>query len=164
MSINYCPILSTLGYILSPDGKSVLLSHRIARSSDEQFGKYNGLGGHMEAEEDAAACMIREIREEAGIKVTAMTLRGTVNWTNFGKHGENWLAFVFLITAFEGKPKSSNEEGTLSWIPLSEMNKYPMWEGDRYFLPLVFDNDPRPFHAHLPYQGDHPVAWHCTRI
>ena len=164
MSINYCPILSTLGYILSPDGKHVLLSHRIARHSDQQFGKYNGLGGHMESGEDAAACMIREIQEEAGIKVTAMTLRGTVNWTNFGKNGENWLAFVFLMTAFEGEPKSSNEEGTLSWVPVSELDNYPMWEGDRYFLPLVFDSDPRPFHGYLPYDREHPVSWSCTRI
>lgn len=164
MSICYCPILSTLGYIMSPDGKSVLLSHRIARNTDEQFGKYNGLGGHMEAGEDAAQCMLREIREEAGIEVTAMTLRGTVNWTNFGPKGENWLAFVFKITAFNGTPASSNEEGTLSWVPLVDFPKYPMWEGDKYFLPLVFDNDPRPFHALLPYDHDHPIGWSFTRM
>jgi 8-oxo-dGTP diphosphatase len=39
-----------------------------------------------------------------------------------------------------------------------------MWEGDRYFLPLVFDNDPRPFHGYLPYDREHPVSWSCTRI
>ncbi len=164
MSTSYCPILSTLGYILSPDGSQVLLSHRIARHSDEQFGKYNGLGGHMEPEEDAAACMIREIREEAGIKVTAMTLRGTVNWTNFGPHRENWLAFIFLVTAFTGTPFTDNVEGTLSWVPVADLGNYPMWEGDRYFVPLVFDGDPRPFHGYLPYDGEHPIRWSMTRI
>lgn len=164
MANSYCPILSTLGYILSPDGKQVLLSHRIARKSDEQFGKYNGLGGHMEPGEDAAQCMIREIQEEAGIKVTAMTLRGTVNWTGFGKNAENWLAFIFLITAFEGTPASSNVEGTLSWVPVEKLGDYPMWEGDRYFIPLVFDQDPRPFHGYLPYNGDHPISWSYTRL
>jgi len=164
MSTNYCPIMSTLGYILSPDGKQVLLSHRIGRQEDEQFGKYNGLGGHMEADEDIASCMIREIREEAGITVTAMQLRGTVNWTNFGPHGENWIAFIFLITAFEGQPQSTNEEGTLSWVSLDQLEQLPMWEGDRHFLPLVFDGDPRVFHGYLPYDGEHPTGWKFVRI
>ncbi len=156
--------MSTLGYILSPDGTQVLMSHRIGRHDDEQFGKYNGLGGHMEPEEDIAACMIREIREESGLDVTAMTLRGTVNWTNFGPKYENWLAFVFLVTAFTGQPPASNEEGTLQWVPRATIMDLPMWPGDRYFLPLVFDDDPRPFHAWLPYDGDHPVGWHVTRL
>jgi len=156
--------MSTLGYILSPDGKQVLMSHRIARKSDEQFGKYNGLGGHMEPGEDIAACMLREIREEASINVTAMTLRGTVNWTNFGPHNENWIAFIFLITAFEGTPVSSNVEGTLQWVDREKIMELPMWPGDRYFLPLVFDDDPRQFHAYLPYNGDTPIGWSCTRL
>ena len=52
MSQNYCPIMSTLGYVLSPDRQNVLMTHRISRKSDEQFGKYNGLGGHMLPDED----------------------------------------------------------------------------------------------------------------
>jgi 8-oxo-dGTP diphosphatase len=163
MSKNYCPILSTLGYILSPDRKSVLLSHRIARKNDEQYGKYNGLGGHMEPEEDVATCMIREIREESSLEVTQMQLRGTVNWTGFGPNHESWLAFIFLITEFKGTPTSSNVEGTLSWVPLADFDQYPMWEGDKYFLPLVFDGDPRPFHGYLPYDGEKPLKWEYQR-
>ena len=100
MSVNYCPIAATLGYILSPDRKRVLLVHRIGRKEDEQYGKYNGLGGHMKKDEDVAHCMTREIQEEAGIEVTSMHLRGTINWTGFGENYESWLAFVFLIDGF----------------------------------------------------------------
>lgn len=64
----YAPVAATLGYVLSPDRRSVLMVHRNARPSDHAFGKYNGLGGKMEPDEDLAACMIREIREEAGIE------------------------------------------------------------------------------------------------
>ena len=95
MSMKYCPIMSTLGYVLSPARDRVLLSHRIARQSDDQYGKFNGLGGHMEPSEDIASCMIREIREEAGIEVTAMSLRGTVNWTGFGSNKEDWAGLYF---------------------------------------------------------------------
>ncbi len=160
----YRPIASVLGYILSPDRRSVLLVHRVSRAQDEQFGKYNGLGGRMERDEDVATAMIREVREEAGIEVTQMSLRGTVNWTGFGPHGEDWLGFVFLIEAFTGTPQTQNEEGPLTWVPVERLAELPMWEGDRYFLPLVFDDDPRPFHGFLPYAGEKPRAWSFTRL
>ncbi len=70
----YTPIVGTLGYILSPDGERVLLVHRNARPDDESFGKYNGLGGKLEADEDVATCMVREIREEAGTGSGSSTL------------------------------------------------------------------------------------------
>jgi 8-oxo-dGTP diphosphatase len=38
-----------------------------------------------------------------------------------------------------------------------------MWEGDRYFLPLVFDKDPLPFHGHMPYEKGCPVSWRYFR-
>jgi 8-oxo-dGTP diphosphatase len=51
----YTPILATLGYVKSPDGRRVLMIHRNARQEDHHLGKYNGLGGKLEATEDAAA-------------------------------------------------------------------------------------------------------------
>lgn len=162
--MDYRPIMSTLGYVLSPDRREVLLVHRVARTDDEQFGKYNGLGGHMERGEDIAACMTREIHEEAGIRVTGMSLRGTVNWTGFGDAGEDWIAVIFLITSYTGTPFRSNTEGRLEWVSLDALDTVPMWEGDRYFLPLVFDDDPRPFHGFLPYENGRPVGWTMTRL
>ena len=114
----YTPILGSLGYVLSPDRDRVLLVHRNARADDQHLGKYNGLGGKMEPGEDIVGCMRRELLEEAGITATAMTLRGTINWTGFGPHGEDWLGFIFLITGFDGEPFTSNEEGTLDWQKL----------------------------------------------
>lgn len=159
----YTPIAGTLGYILSPDRKKVLMVHRVARATDDHLGKYNGLGGKLERNEDVAACMKREIREEAGIEVEAMTLRGTINWTNFGPNGEDWLGFIFLITRFRGDPWRENAEGTLSWVDLDTLDTLPMWEGDRHFLPLVFDDDPRPFHGFMPYDHARPLGWSYSR-
>jgi len=160
----YLPIIGTLGYILSPDGKETLLVHRNARETDQHLGKYNGLGGKMHADEDVLTCMRREISEEAGLECIEMQLRGTINWTGFGPQGENWLGFIYLITKFSGVPRQSNNEGTLAWFPLSKMMELPMWEGDRYFLPLVFDNDPRIFHGYMPYSGGKPVGWSYSRL
>jgi 8-oxo-dGTP diphosphatase len=160
----YTPIVATLGYVLSPDGQHVLMIHRNARKDDQHLGKYNGLGGKMEPGEDIAACMRREIREEAGIECTEMSLRGTLNWPGFGKNGEDWLGFIFVITRFEGEALSSNPEGTLEWVKADELDALPMWEGDRHFLPLVFDADPRPFHGVMPYKDGRMVSWSYTRL
>lgn len=160
----YTPIIGTLGYILSPNGQQVLMIHRNARADDEHLGKYNGLGGKLEADEDIVAGMVREIREEAGIECTRLTLRGTVSWPGFGKRGEDWLGFIFLITAFTGTPLQSNPEGQLRWVPRKDLDSLPMWEGDRYFLPLVFDDDPRPFHGIMPYANGRPLRWQYSRV
>ncbi len=159
----YQPIIGTLGYVLSPDRKRVLLVHRNARADDEHLGKYNGLGGKLEADEDVLSGMRREIREEAQIECTSLQLRGTISWPGFGKNGEDWLGFIFLIDAFEGIPPPRNVEGPLEWIELERMMELPMWEGDRQFLPLVFDSDPRPFHGVMPYRDGRMVSWSVVR-
>lgn len=160
----YTPILATLGYVLSDDQRSVLMVHRNARQDDQHLGKYNGLGGKLEANEDIAAGMRREIREEAGIECLEMRLRGTISWPGFGTRGEDWFGFLFLVTRYSGTPFTRNPEGDLQWIALDKLESLPLWEGDRQFLTLVFDSDPRAFHGVMPYQGGRMVSWSHSRI
>jgi len=162
--MTYTPIVATLGYILSPDGRRVLMSHRNTRPDDPHLGKYNGLGGKLDRTEDVVAGFRREIREEAGIECEALTLRGTLSWPGFGRQGEDWLGFVFLVTTFTGNPMPHNPEGALAWVELDRIGELPMWDGDRHFLPLVFDGDPRLFHGVMPYRDGRMVDWHFSRI
>jgi 8-oxo-dGTP diphosphatase len=173
---SYTPIIGTLGYLWDRGADAVLLVHRIARAHDEQFGKHNGLGGKLEPSEGVAAGMRRELREEAGVEVTSMRLRGTVSWPGFGPNGEDWLGFVFLVDGWDGDPPPHNDEGTLSWVPRTRLlqacnsdeavrngAELPMWEGDRWFLPLVFDDDPTAFHGVMPYSQGRPTGWTVER-
>lgn len=162
----YTPIVATLGYVLSADGQSVLMVHRNARPDDQQFGKYNGLGGKVEPDEDVVSGMRREIREEAAIEAHELTLRGTISWPGFGKNGENWLGFIFLITAFSGTPPTTNAEGALEWVPIARVlgQELNLWPGDRHFLPLVFGADRRQFHGVMPYAGGQPLGWNYQLI
>lgn len=160
----YTPIVGTLGYILSPDARQTLLVHRNARPGDDHLGKYNGLGGKMEPDEDVATCMRRELMEEAGITVESMVLRGVLNWTNFGPKGEDWLGFIFRIDRWSGDPPPRNVEGSLEWHDVATLDTLPMWEGDRLFLPLVFDDDPRCFHGVMPYDRERPLDFRWERV
>jgi 8-oxo-dGTP diphosphatase len=160
----YTPIVATLGYVLSPDQRSVLMVHRNARREDQHLGKYNGLGGKIEADEDVVSGMQRELREEAAIEAHTLQLRGTISWPGFGKNGEAWLGFIFLITGFSGSPPEQNDEGRLEWIPREQILSLPLWPGDRFFLPLVFADDPRQFHGIMPYHEGQPVSWTYSLI
>jgi 8-oxo-dGTP diphosphatase len=159
--MTFQPILATLGYVLSADRTQVLMIHRNARPDDPHLGKYNGLGGKLDAHEDIVTGLRREIREEAGIECTSWTLRGTISWPGFGKRGEDWFGFIFLIDAWTGAPLSANHEGTLSWVDVERILDLPLWEGDRHFLPLVFDPRIAQFHGVMPYQAGKPLSWHC---
>lgn len=156
----YTPVVGTLGYLLSPDGLRVLLVHR-TREGDEHAGKWNGLGGKLEAGEDVYTCLCRELREEAGITVTSARLRGTISWPGFGAGGEDWLGFVFVVDAWEGTPPESNDDGPLAWHDLDTLGDLPMWEGDRAWLPLVFGDGPA-FHGVMPYVDGRPAGWSYT--
>jgi 8-oxo-dGTP diphosphatase len=160
----YTPILATLGYVMSPDGKETLLIHRNTRPGDHHLGKYNGLGGKLEPGEDVISGFRREASEEAGIECEKVLLRGTISWPGFGKNGEDWFGFIFRIDSYRGTPLAENHEGTLIWVPVERILELPLWEGDRYFLPLVFSHDPRQFHGVMPYRDGRPVSWNYSLI
>jgi len=155
----YTPILATLGYVMSLDGSRVLLVHRNRRPTDPHYGKYNGLGGKLERDEDVVACMCREVKEESGIECSEPILRGTISWPGFGLNGEDWFGFLFRIEQWKGRPFDKNNDGTLEWIPLEQVPSLPLWEGDRHFLPLVMQKDGEVFHGIMPYRDGLPVSW-----
>jgi 8-oxo-dGTP diphosphatase len=160
----FTPILATLGYVFSPDGRRVLLIHRNRRPEDAHFGKYNGLGGKVDAGEDVVACMRREIREESGLECEHLRLRGTISWPGFGKQGEDWFGFIFRVDHFSGEPLRENAEGTLEWFELERVLQLPLWEGDRFFLPLVFGRGGQQFHGVMPYRDGKPLSWNYSLL
>jgi 8-oxo-dGTP diphosphatase len=165
--VAYTPVLATLAYVLSPDRRRVLMIRR-TRPDDPALGKYNGLGGKLNDDEDVAAGMARELYEEAAITVSRMELRGTLSWPGFGSGAESWLAFVFLVREWEGEPLTENHEGVLEWVTVDDLvaGRVNTWPGDRVWLPLVFDDDARPFHGLEPYDGfDVQLeGWSFTRL
>ena len=159
----YSPILATLGYVFSQDGSEVLMVHRIARENDAHFGKYNGLGGKLESNEDVVSGFRREVREEAGIECNELHLAGTISWPGFGRNGEDWFGFIFRVTSWFGEMRNSNEEGPLLWIPVSQVMMLALWEGDRHFLPLILERSPQ-FHGIMPYENGKPISWSYSTL
>lgn len=173
----FTPIVGTLAYLWDQATDRVLMVRRDARPDDDHFGKVNGLGGKLEVDEDVIGGVRRELHEEAGVTLDSLQLRGTITWSSFGPKNEDWMGFIFLVTSWTGEPPPTNEEGALEWIErtrllaacdddpaIRDAANLPMWAGDRYFLPLVFDDDPRTFHGTMPYDGDRPKDWTYERL
>lgn len=125
--------VATLVYV--QDGGATLMLHRIKKQGDIHAGKWNGLGGKVEAGESPEACAIREVEEESGLRIRKPLLKGVLTFPDFAK-GEDWYAFVFVAREFRGELIDS-AEGALHWIPSDKLLALNLWEGDRIFLPWL---------------------------
>ncbi|MDR0959811.1 MAG: 8-oxo-dGTP diphosphatase [Propionibacteriaceae bacterium] len=161
----YRPVLGVLGYAIDPEAGTVLLIHRNRRPEDFHRGKYNGLGGKVEAGENIFAAMRREFFEESGLTATRLRLKGTISWPGFGVdangEAEDWFGFIFLIDAWEGTLRPQSDEGETGWIDLGRLARLelPLWPGDRHFLPLLLDDGVAEFHGVMPYVDGQPASW-----
>lgn len=126
--------MATLCYVLK--GDEVLMIHRVKKVQDMHQGKWNGLGGKLEPGETPEECARREIREESGIEVDELTLKGILTFPAFANE-EDWYAFVFVARSTSEKLIDS-PEGNLSWVKRDRLNDLNLWEGDRIFLPWLF--------------------------
>lgn len=126
-------VVATLCYV-KDDGRTLML-HRDKKEGDVHRGKWNGLGGKLEAGESPDECVVREVREESGLNILDARLRGVLTFPAF-KDGEDWLVFVYTASRFEGRIGEC-PEGTLEWVEDPRIAELPLWEGDRVFLPWL---------------------------
>ena len=125
--------LATLCYI--KNDTHTLMLERVKKSGDIHRGKWNGLGGKLEAGESPEECIIREVREESGLTITNPILKGILTFPKF-KDGQDWYVYVFIATDFDGALIDS-PEGNLEWIPHENILELNLWEGDTIFLPWL---------------------------
>ena len=140
--------LATLCYIIDKKQNSTLMIHRVKKENDYHKGKWNGLGGKFEPGESPEECAIREIKEESGLIVENVSLKGLITFPMFDEV-EDWYVFLFVADKFTGELIDSNE-GVLKWIPNEELTKINLWEGDKYFIPWLFGD--KFFSAKFLYQ------------
>ncbi len=148
-------ILATLCY-LQHTGQTLMI-HRNKRADDIHLGKWNGLGGKFEPGELPEECVLRELREESGLEVRQPRLCGLLLFTGF--KGNDWYVFVFTAREFSGE-LHENGEGTLAWIPDSELEALPLWPSDPIFLPWI--REEKFFSAKFIYAGDEMKEYTVT--
>jgi 8-oxo-dGTP diphosphatase len=131
-------------------GEDVLLLHG---APDKRIwpGQYNGVGGHVRANETVHAAALREIREETGLAVRDLRLRGIINVpTEVEQTGV--LLFVFTATANDREIRPS-VEGEPEWIPRADVEKLDLVEDLPLLLSKILSMEPGapPFFALYRY-------------
>jgi 8-oxo-dGTP diphosphatase len=145
--------------------------HRIKKDHDQSHGKWLGIGGKFEDNESPDECLLREVYEETGLKLTSYRLRGIVSFIS--DIYETEYMFLYTGDAYEGtlyeesdgsltpvinEKKTPCNEGVLKWIDIDKVPSLKLWEGDRIFLKKLRESDDF-FTLKLVYEGDNLVSY-----
>ncbi len=131
--------LATLCYVQDKKTNSTLMIHRVKKENDYHHGKWNGLGGKFEPGESPEECAVREIKEESGLNVKSIKMKGFITFPIFDGI-EDWHVFVFVVDDYDGEQIDSSE-GNLEWVPNEKLTEINLWAGDKYFIPWLFEDN-----------------------
>ncbi len=113
-------------------------------------GTLNGPGGKIEGTESAAACIIRETKEEIGIGLFMSSLKHQAVLTCIADAcGPYMIVDVFSTTRFQGEPRETPDMRPI-WFPCHEMPYDRMLEADRHFWPKLLAGER--FRANVYYE------------
>lgn len=115
-------------------GGQYLMLHRVKKANDLNHDKWVGVGGKFEPDESPDECLLREVREETGLTLTAYRCRGVVTFVSARWETE----YMYLYTATDWTGELTDcDEGELEWVDIDSVDALPLWEGDRLFFRLL---------------------------
>ena len=135
--------LTTLCYLIK-DGQYLML-HRTVKKNDVNKDKWIGVGGHFEADESPEECLLREVREETGYRLTSWQYRGIVTFVVRGDASLCEYMSLFTADGFVrdmARETFDCDEGELVWKRFDEIMDLNLWEGDKIFFRLLEENAP----------------------
>jgi 8-oxo-dGTP diphosphatase len=134
----------------SPDAKPLLLvaacalvdvDGRVLLARRPEGKKMAGLwefpGGKLNPGETPEVALIRELKEELGIDVTAACL-APFAFASHAYEGFHLLMPLFLCRRWKGIP-TGRENQTLAWVRASKLTEYEMPPADKPLIPLLRD-------------------------
>ncbi len=145
--------LTTLIYITSEDR---YLFIKKTRKGDFNYAKYLGIGGHFETGESPEDCVLRELYEESGLKMSDIedfSYRGLVTFVNDICEPEYMHVFTASLKAAD-TPLKPCDEGELIWVPKDRVSDLPIWEGDKKMFELLDAGNIGFFTLKLTYSGE----------
>jgi 8-oxo-dGTP diphosphatase len=118
-------------------GSKVLMLNRFFKPN---MGRWNGIGGKLEAGETAEQCVLREVWEEAGIKLEKVELTGTVTWTIAEETSGMYVFMAELEADAHYAAPVAVEEGILDWkelVWILNPDNSGIADNIQHFLPMM---------------------------
>jgi 8-oxo-dGTP diphosphatase len=120
--------------LVDVDGR-VLLARR--PEGKKMAGLWEFPGGKLNPGETPEVALIRELKEELGIDVTAACL-APFAFASHAYEGFHLLMPLFLCRRWKGIP-TGRENQTLAWVRASKLTEYEMPPADKPLIPLLRD-------------------------
>ena len=107
--------------------------------------------------ESPEECVIRELAEETGLRVTAPRLRAVVTQD---EPSARWMLFMFVIERAAGTVRDDCPEGRLFWCPTADLigGRVRTPSADRVFTPWLFESGGGVASARFWHRDDLSVA------
>ena len=104
-------------------------------------GKWNGVGGKIEAGESLEAALVRECQEEIGVTPTSWKPVAELDLVQ-DSTTDPWHMYVhaYISEEWQGQPTES-EEMDPEWFTFAEIPYADMWDDDQYWLPRVLNGE-----------------------
>src|SRR5437773_11749786 len=110
----------TTGVYLLKKDKILFLVRNKKNDTRHIQGKYLPIGGQVELGESIEKSAIREVKEESGITVNTLDLKGIIYIRGQASQNADIIMFLFTSSDFEGPPVAGNE-GHFEWVEKSNL-------------------------------------------
>lgn len=112
--------------------------------------QYNGVGGHVERDEDVLSAVQREVREETGLEIAQPSLRAVI----VADEGAGPGVLIFVYTAFSNaRVLRPSAEGELVWAPRTRLLEFDLVPDLRDLLPRLFAGRQGIIYGHYTRDG-----------
>ena len=151
-------------YPLSEDRKRVLMQFHKS-PHDPSYNRYNGLSIYPGPYENIAEAARRALKT-AGLLAGRLELRGGVHWSRFDPNDWPLFGHHFLAHTPDDTPFLVEDDHVRrQWVELEALmdRQLPIWPGDTHIFPLLFDQNPLPFHGLMVYHEGLPQEWRVER-
>jgi len=142
--------LTTLCFLLR--GKEICLA---MKKRGFGVGKWNGVGGKVQARESIEAAALRELKEEIGVESELLHLEkaGHIKFYFKENNGWNQHVHIFFIRKWAGEPQETDEMRP-QWYDVNKLPFDRMWIDDPYWLPRVISGKKIVGKFHFIDKGD----------
>lgn len=145
--------------LLKRDGKILLAMKKRGFG----MGKWNGVGGKIEAGESIEDALVRECQEEIGVTPHNWKQIAELDFVQDAETEDPWHMYVHAYTAEEwtGEPAES-EEMMPKWFNFDEIPYGDMWQDDEFWLPLVLAGNK--VHGEFTFDINDKLLTHDVRV